>query len=80
MEVISIVLFCIAIGVYLARYVVRTKGADILAGVLSACATMGIIQDVTIPSDQLILFVLPMVTILFMTFIHIAFGKSKGVY
>lgn len=80
MEIVSIVMFCVAIGVYLARYAVKTKGADILAGVLSACATALIIMDTSIPSDQLILFVLPTVTMLFMTFVHIAFGKSKGVY
>lgn len=80
MEIVSMVLFCITIGAYLARYKLKTQGADILVGVLSVCTTMCIIQDTTIASDQLILFVMPTITILFMTFIHIMFGKSKGVY
>ena len=32
METISIVMLCVAIGVYLARYAVKTKGADIVSG------------------------------------------------
>ncbi len=80
METISIVMLCVAIGVYLARYAVKTKGADIVSGVLSAVATMILIQDTTIANDQLILFVLPTITMLMLTFIHIAFGDSKGVY
>ena len=47
---------------------------------LSAVATMILIQDTTIANDQLILFVLPTITMLMLTFIHIAFGDSKGVY
>lgn len=80
MDIVSIVLFCITIGAYLARYKVRTKGADILVGVLSICTTMYIIQDTTIVADQLILFIMPPITILFMTFIHIMFGSSKSTY
>lgn len=80
METISIVMLCVAIGVYLARYAVKTKGADIISGVISACATMILIQDTTIPNEQLILFVLPTIAMLMLTFIHIAFGTSKGVY
>lgn len=80
METISIVMLCVAIGVYLARYAVKTKGADIISGVISACATMILIQDTTIPNEQLILFVLPTIAMLMLTFIHIAFGDSKGVY
>lgn len=80
METVSIIMLCVAIGVYLARYAVKTKGADIISGVISACATMVIIQDTTIANDQLILFVLPTIAMLMLTFIHIAFGDSKGVY
>lgn len=80
METVSIVMLCVAIAVYIIRCVVKFKGVDIVAGVISACATMLIIQDTTIPSDQLILYVLPTISILLLTFLHIAFGNSKGVY
>lgn len=80
METITLVMILATIGVFLARFVVKQKSADLLCGVMSVCTMALTIRDSSIATEELAIYLMPTLTVLFMTFIHIMFGSKKGAY
>lgn len=70
----------LAIGLFVVRYKIKKSGVDFLAAIMSLCATMLVLQDSTIPEGKLMIVLMPMVLILFLTFIHLMFSNKSDSY
>lgn len=70
----------LAFGLFLVRYKIKKSGVDFLSAIVSLCATLLVLQDPTIPGDKLMIVLMPVILILFLTFISLMFGNRSDSY
>lgn len=80
MQDIVIIMMCLSIGIYIVRFALKYAGIDLLCGIFSVCTLLLLLKDTTIPNDDVVLFAIPEILILMLTFIHLSMGRSKDGY
>lgn len=78
MEMLTLVLLCLSIGLFLARYPIKHEGADFLTACVGMCTIVACLQDPSIPPENLILVILPAIVVVMLTLVSLAFGNEKN--
>ena len=78
METFTIIMLCLSIGLFLARYPLKSGGVDFLCACVSMCALVAGLKDPTIPPENLIICILPLILIVMLTLINLMFGTEKS--
>lgn len=78
MEEITLILMILSIVLYVTSRVVKNSGIDFLTAIVSLCTVAYTLMDGSIEGEvDLLIFLLPSVFIVFMSFISLAFGDKK---
>ena len=80
MEEITMLMMILTIALFVVRYVIRKSGVDFLSAIMGLCSTIQILQDETIPDNQLLLMLMPMFLIVLLTFVHLMFSNKSDSY
>jgi len=78
MQDLTLIFFILSIALFIARYPIKKLGIDFLCAVTSMCALVLQLQDETIPADSLLIFLLPIILIIMLTFVKLAYGAKTN--
>lgn len=77
MEELTLILIILSIVLFLGRYVIKKTGVDMLTMIVSVCTMAVTLKDDTIPSDDLLIMLIPTVFVIMITVCGLAFDKRR---
>lgn len=80
MEDLTLFMFAFSIGLFLVRYLIKKSGVDFLSAIMNICTTLLILRDESVPSEDLLLFLSPVLLMLMLTFVHLMFSNKRDSY